>query len=473
MAKKTYVIDTSVLLSDFNSINNFENNDIVIPLKVLEEVDKHKKRQDSVGSNARNFIRILDGLREKGSLQKGVRIDKGLGTVTVMTYDSVTEKLPRDLTSGIADHMILETALTVAANSPKGKKVVLVSRDINLRVIADSVGMIAEDYLVSQVVSDTDKLYSGMATLLVDDEMIDLFYDDEPIYVTKEMAAEQKLELFPNIFLMLVSSFNEKKTALCRFINFDNPVEHLMDCKNNLNWGVQPKNKEQSFAFDLLMDPDIHLVTLTGQAGSGKTLCAIAAGMEQTVTFSKMFSKPGEKYKNTKAFIQQSFESEEDGVAFNKMVVSRPVQPMGRDIGFLPGTMEEKMLPWLKPIQDNIQFIVGNDKLVMEQLMESGTIELEALTYIRGRSISNAFIIVDEAQNLTAHEVKTIITRAGEGTKVVLTGDIEQIDNVYTNETSNGLTYAIEKFKDSAIAGHVSFKKGERSRLATEAAKRL
>jgi len=474
MAKKTYVIDTSVFLSDFNSINNFENNDIVIPLKVLEEIDKHKKRQDSVGSNARNFIRILDGLREKGSLQKGVRIDKGLGTITVMTYDSVTEKLPRDLTSGIADHMILETALTVAANSPKGKKVVLVSRDINLRVIADSVGMIAEDYLVSQVVSDTDKLYSGMATILVDDEMIDLFYREEDVYITKEMANEQKIEMFPNIFLMLVSSYNEKKSALCRFINFETPIEHLVDCKNNLNWGVQPKNKEQSFAFDLLLDPDIHLVTLTGQAGSGKTLCAIAAGMEQTVTFNKMFSKPGEKFKSTsKNIIQQNFDLEEDGILFNKMVVSRPVQPMGRDIGFLPGTMEEKMLPWLKPIQDNIQFIVGNDKLVMEQLMESGTIELEALTYIRGRSISNAFIIVDEAQNLTAHEVKTIITRAGEGTKVVLTGDIEQIDNVYTNETSNGLTYAIEKFKDSPIAGHVSFKKGERSRLATEAAKRL
>ena len=473
MAKKTYVIDTSVFLSDFNCINKFENNDIVIPLKVLEEVDKHKKRQDSVGSNARSFIRILDGLREKGSLQKGVRIDKGKGTLSVMTYDSVTSKLPKDLTSGVADHMILETAMTVQANSPKSRKVVLVSRDINLRVIADSVGMTSQDYLVSQVVEDTDKLYSGMATILVDDELVDQFYDGEDVFITQEYAAEQKVVLYPNIFLMLVSSFNEKKTALCRYYSCNDPVERLLDCKNSLNWGVQPKNKEQTFAFDLLMDPDIHLVTLTGQAGSGKTLCAIAAGMEQTVTFSKMFSKPGEKYKNSKTFVQQNFDSEEDGVAFNKMVVSRPVQPMGRDIGFLPGTMEEKMLPWLKPIQDNIQFIVGNDKLVMEQLMESGVIELEALTYIRGRSISTAFIIIDEAQNLTAHEVKTIITRAGEGTKVVLTGDIEQIDNVYTNETSNGLTYAIEKFKDSVIAGHVSFKKGERSRLATEAAKRL
>ena len=474
MAKKTYVIDTSVFLSDFSCINKFDNNDIVIPLKVLEEVDKHKKRQDSVGSNARSFIRILDGLREKGSLQKGVRIDKGKGIVSVVTYDSVSEKLPKDLTSGVADHMILETAMTVKANSPKSRKVILVSRDINLRVIADAVGMLSQDYLVSQVVEDTDKLYSGMATVLVDDELVDQFYSGEDIFITKEFASEQKVALYTNIFLMLVSSYNEKKTALCRYYNCNEPVDRLLDCKNNLNWGVQPRNKEQTFAFDLLMDPDIHLVTLTGQAGSGKTLCAIAAGMEQSVTFGKMFNnKLDTKHKLEVSRKYNTIEDEEEGIAFNKMVVSRPVQPMGKDIGFLPGTMEEKMMPWLKPIQDNIQFIVGNDKIIMEQLMESGAIELEALTYIRGRSISNSFIIVDEAQNLTAHEVKTIITRAGEGTKVVLTGDIEQIDNVYTNETSNGLTYAIEKFKDSVIAGHVSFKKGERSRLATEAAKRL
>ncbi len=471
MAKKTYVIDTSVFLSDFNSVNKFENNDIVIPLKVLEEVDRHKKRQDSVGSNARNFIRILDSLRERGSLQKGVRLSKGKGIVKVVTYDSVSEKVPPDLTSGIADHMIIETALTVKENSPKSRKVILVSRDVNLRVIADSVGVVAEDYLVSQVVKDTEQLYSGMVTVLVDDELIDQFYDGEDIFIPKELAKEQKLLLYPNIYLMLVSFSNEKKTALCRFMNHDNPVKRILDCKRNLNWGVQPRNKEQTFAFDLLMNPNIHLVTLTGQAGSGKTLCAIAAGMEQAISFGRMYG--GHRNEDRHPFEDMKYSSPSEDLAFARMVVSRPVQPMGRDIGFLPGTMEEKMLPWLKPIQDNIQFIMGNDKLALQQLMESGAVELEALTYIRGRSISNAFIIVDEAQNLTAHEVKTIITRAGEGTKIVLTGDIEQIDNVYTNETSNGLTYAIEKFKESTIAGHVSFKKGERSRLATEAAKIL
>ena len=473
MAKKTYVIDTSVFLSDHDCINKFGNNDIVIPLKVLEEVDRFKKRQDSVGSNARSFIRLLDLLREKGSLQKGVRLGKGKGVVSVVTYDKVDEKLPKDLTSGIADHMILETAMQVKAEAIKSRKVILVSRDINLRVIADSVGMLSQDYLVSQVLTDTDKLYSGMGSILVDDEMIDQFYSGGQVFISKAWAKEMKIALYPNMFLILVSSYNEKKTALCKFYSYDDPVDKLLDCNKMLQWGIQPKNKEQTFAFDLLMDPSIHLVTLTGQAGSGKTLCAIAAGMEQSLTFEKMFGEKAPKYSNPKHSIKKLEEVSEGGLPYRKMVVSRPVQPMGKDIGFLPGTMEEKMLPWLKPIQDNIQFIVGNDKMMIEQLMETGAIELEALTYIRGRSISNSFIIIDEAQNLTAHEVKTIITRAGEGTKIVLTGDIEQIDNVYTNETSNGLTYVIEKFKSSVIAGHVSFKKGERSRLATEAARIL
>jgi len=465
------VLDTSVLLTDFSSINRFENNDIVIPLKVLEEIDNHKKRQDSVGSNARSIIRTLDALREKGSLEKGVRLGRGKGVVKVVTYDNVTKRLPSDLTTGIADHMIIETALTVEENSPKTRKVVLVSRDINMRVIADSVGMATEDYNFSQVVENTDKIYSGTATLLVDDELIDQFYSGEDVYIQAEFANQQKTKLYPNMFIMLVSSLNEKKSALCRYRDDNKPVSRIVDFKHEMNWGVSPRNKEQSYAFNLLMDPDVHLVTLIGQAGSGKTLCAIAAGMEQSVTLGSMF--PKKKDNDIFHKLKYGEEDEMDDRYYRKLVVSRPVQPMGRDIGFLPGTMEEKMLPWLKPIQDNIQFIMGNDKTVLQNLMESGAIELEALTYIRGRSISNAFIIVDEAQNLTALEVKTIITRAGEGTKIVLTGDIEQIDNVYTNETSNGLTYAIEKFKHSPIAGHVSFEKGERSKLATAAAKLL
>jgi len=253
--------------------------------------------------------------------------------------------------------------------------------------------------------------------------------------------------LYPNEFVMLVSSSNEKKTALARFECYTKPVKQVRDKKNEIMWGVLPRNKEQSFAFDLLFDDDIPLVSLIGKAGSGKTLMAIAAGLEQTLGI-----KEG---------------------PYRRIIISRPVQPLGKDIGFLPGTMQDKMMPWLKPIQDNIQHIMGDDRTMLASYVERGKIEVEALTYIRGRSISNAFVIIDEAQNLTAHEVKTIITRIGENTKIVLTGDIEQIDNVYTNETSNGLTYAVEKFKESELAGHITFRKGERSKLATAAAKLL
>jgi len=277
--------------------------------------------------------------------------------------------------------------------------------------------------------------------------LINQFYLGEEVCIDKELCVDQKVKLYPHQFIMLVSSSNEKKTALARFKDHKIPIKHLVDLSNELLWGVFPRNKEQSFALDLLFDDDVPLVSLIGQAGSGKTLMAIAAGLEQTL------GKKDAKYR--------------------RIVISRPVQPVGKDIGFLPGTLENKMLPWLKPIQDNIQFIMGNDKTMLESYVERGQIEIEALTYIRGRSISNAFVIIDEAQNLTAHEVKTIITRVGENTKIVLTGDIEQIDNVYTNETSNGLTYAVEKFKESELAGHITFKKGERSKLATAAAKLL
>ena len=252
-------------------------------------------------------------------------------------------------------------------------------------------------------------------------------------------------DFYPNQYIMLVSNSNEKKTALSRFLGQRQPLSKIVTRKEGI-WGVKPRNKEQGFSFDLLMDPDIAVVTLVGKAGSGKTLCAVAAGLKQIMD-SKKSGDP----------------------LYKKLVVSRPVQPMGKDIGFLPGTMEDKMAPWLAPIQDNLKFLMG-DQTTLEMYMEKGIIEMEALTYIRGRSIANAFIIIDEAQNLSVHEIKTILTRVGEGTKIVLTGDIEQIDNVYIDETSNGLVHAVEKFKDFDITGHVSLLKGERSKVATIAA---
>ena len=441
MAKKNYVIDTSVFLSDADALFSFANNDIFIPLKVLEEVDGHKKRQDSVGFHARKFIKHLDGLRANGSLNKGVRPNQGKGIIKVCDAD-YSDVLPRSLDLAIADHIILASALKVQKEWTK-RKTVVVSRDINMRVIANSLGLEAEDYETLQAVEDADKLYDGFEEILVDDQIIEHFYAGEEIVLDEE----QGVRLHPNQFLMLQSSANPKKTALCRFNAPHLPLKPTLQKWPEISWGIKPRNKEQAFAFDLLFDDNVPLVTLIGKAGSGKTLMAIAAAMEQTLGMGK--------------------------TVYKKIIISRPVQPLGKDIGFLPGTMEEKMLPWLKPIQDNLQMVVGHDKTMLQSFMEKGQLEVEALTYIRGRSISDAFVIIDEAQNLTAHEVKTIITRIGDNTKIVLTGDVEQIDNIYTNETSNGLAFAVEKFKTYDLSGHITFKRGERSKLATLAAKIL
>ena len=443
MAKRNYVIDTSVFLSDPNALFKFQNNDIFIPLKVLEEIDKHKKRQDSVGFNARKIIKLLDGYRVKNCLVRGARIAKGQGLLRIV---KMGDGLPPELNSRVADHIILSGALAVQKQY-ENRKTIVVSRDINMRVIANSIGLFSEDFEPKSIVEDSEKLYSGFAELVVDDQLIEQFYDGEEIIIPSDLARSQGVKLYPHQFVMLISSSNQKKTALGRFLSYNNPLCRTTKWGNQLDFGVVPRNKEQSFAYELLFDTNIPLVSLIGKAGSGKTLMAISAGFEQTLGLKEP------RYK--------------------KLVVSRPVQPLGKDIGFLPGSMHDKMLPWLMPIQDNMQFLLGNDRAMLSAYMEKGQIELEALTYIRGRSINNAFIIIDEAQNLTAHEVKTIITRVGENTKIVLTGDIEQIDNIYTNETSNGLAYAVEKFKSTELAGHITFKKGERSKIATIASKIL
>jgi PhoH-like ATPase len=448
MAKKNYVLDTSVYLTDAEALYGFDNHDIFIPLKVLEEVDKHKKRQDTVGVNARKIIRMLDELRKKGDLNKGIRLGKRKGILKVMSYECLNSSLqfPPDLDLRIPDHTIIATALAVKSLEPEStsaRKTIVVSRDINMRVICDSLGIQAEDYLIESAVSNSEELYQGFVEHLVDDAVIDRYYDGMPIVIP---ADEIESPWFANQYIMMVSNANPKKTALSRFSDHHTPLKKVIH-SDMPDWKIKSRNKEQAFAIDLLMDPKVKIVSLVGRAGSGKTLLAIAAGLQQTIGLRENI--------------------------YTRLIVSRPVQPMGKDIGFLPGTMEEKMLPWLMPIQDNLQFILGGDKNTLEMYIEKGKIEIEALTYIRGRSISNAFMIIDEAQNLTMHEIKTIITRVGEGTKIVLTGDIEQIDNIYVNEISNGLAHAVEKFKKFGITGHVTFKKGERSEVATLASKVL
>jgi PhoH-like ATPase len=446
MAKKIYVLDTSVCLTDFNAVRSYGNNDILIPFKVLDEIDNHKQRQDGVGVNARGFIRFLDSLREKGSLAQGVRIARGKGLLSAANYNPALS--PGGFNIEIPDNQIIVTALTqidLQNKEDRPKKVILVSRDINMRVKCDSIGIVAEDYAKGQIVSDTTDIYTGFKTVLVDDQIIDQFYNDEEILLN-----EERRTFYPNEFVMLVSSSNEKKTAIARFKNKAEPLLKVPECnggrKKTPAWGVKPKNKEQGFALSLLRDPEVPVVSLIGKAGSGKTLLALSAGLEQVL---------------------------EGKGKYNHLIVSRSIQPMGKDIGFLPGTMEDKMMPWIAPIRDNLKYLMGNDKGTLDSYISQGIIEIEALTYIRGRSIPNAFIIIDEAQNLTIHELKTIITRVGEGTKIVLTGDIEQIDNVYVDEVSNGLTYAVEKFKEYDLSGHVTLIKGERSRVATLAAKIL
>jgi len=274
---------------------------------------------------------------------------------------------------------------------------------------------------------------------LVDDQVIDRIYEGKEVIIDSDEANFKS-----NQFVMMVSNANEKKTALVKFKNYNTPLQKVREFKSGI-WGLKPRNKEQMFALDVLMDQSIPIITLVGKAGCGKTLLAIAAGLEQVLEDNK----------------------------YKKLVVSRPVQPLGKDIGYLPGTMEEKMKPWLMPIQDNIDFLLNGKKDHMSHLFEDGTIQIEALTYIRGRTISNAFIIIDEAQNLTTHELKTIITRVGENTKIILTGDVEQIDSVYLDSTSNGLSYAVEKFKSHELSAHITLIKGERSKVATLASKVL
>ena len=441
MAKKIYVLDTSAYLTDYRVIYSYGSNDIIVPLIVLEELDKCKKRANGVGVNARSIIRIFDELREKGNFQKGIRIRKGAGLIFTKSPD--LNELPIGYDPNVPDHQIIATALTVKKEQST-RKVIVVSNDINLRIKCDAIGLPAESFTTENVIKSRSELYGGFTKLLVDDQIIDRFYNEEKIFLSD--AVDGNPEIYPNQFEMLVSSSNDKKTAITKFVDEHTHFKKITEHQKEDGWGIAPKNKEQNFALELLLDPEIPIVSLIGKAGSGKTLCAIAAGLQQVMGKNSIY---------------------------NRLIVSRPIQPMGKDLGYLPGTMEEKMAPWLAPIQDNLRFLFGDDDLMLYQYMQKKIIEIEALTYIRGRSIQKAFIIVDECQNLTRHEIKTILTRVGNDSKIVLTGDIEQIDNVNIDETSNGLTYAIEKLKPYDITGHITFIKGERSKVATLSAKVL
>jgi PhoH-like ATPase len=439
--KKNFVLDTNVLLHDPKALYGFDDNDVVVPIHVIEEIDNFKRDLSSLGRNARQVSRSLDEFRRAGKLREGVSIGPGKGKIRVLFAD---RKLPPEVGDGHAmDDKILAVAFDLATKE-KGTPCVFVTKDTNLRIRADALGLHAEDYDVEGV--EIDELWSGVAELDVDPEVVNEFYAAGAVACPAGTEPPP-----PNAFAVLRDRQNPQHSAVGKYSAARGAFVQLIKTPKEGVWGIRPRNKEQSFALDVLLNDEIRLVTIVGKAGTGKTLLAIAAGLQKTMEES----------------------------VYQKLLVSRPIFPLGRDIGYLPGSVEEKLNPWMQPIFDNVEYLMNLSRSEKKagrgwhELMDLGILEIEPLTYIRGRSIPNQFMIVDEAQNLTPHEVKTIITRVGDGTKIVLTGDPYQIDNPYVDSSSNGLTYLVERFKGEAISGHVTMMKGERSELAELAANLL
>jgi PhoH-like ATPase len=434
--KKTYILDTNVLLYDPKALFKFEDNEVVIPITVIEEIDHFKKDENETGRNARQISRMLDSLRDRGSLSQGVKLDSGgMLRVDLGSGGKKHIQLEQLFTKRQADLSILTIALDVKSRA-NGNPVIFLTKDTNLRIRADALGLTADDY--EPLVISIEELYPGWKQIMKPAADVDA------LVRTGEMPLNG-VQANPNEMLLVKSEASESQSILARAHVGQGKIKVLKGLQKPV-WGIHPRNLEQTFALDLLLDDSIKLVTLVGKAGTGKTLLAIAAGLQ----------KVG------------------DESVYQRLLVSRPVFPMGRDLGFLPGDVEEKMMPWMQPIFDNVELLMGSSgrerkrsgSYGYQELIHMGLLSIEPLTYIRGRSIPNQYLIVDEAQNLTPHEIKTVITRCGSGTKVVITGDPYQIDNPYVDSTNNGLTYVVERFKTEIIGGHITLNKGERSALA-------
>jgi len=430
--RKTFVLDTTVLVYDPGAIQKFCDNDVVIPIVVLEELHSLKRNTDEVGKHAREVMRYIDSIKEEGSrdFKKGIKIKEG-PTVRIFLSSKITKENGFPLNLDKNSNKILHAAYLL--QQEEKKKVVFVSKDFASRIKAEALGLIVEDYENLKVYYD--EMYRGIRKVEMPKTDIDLF--------NKNGFLEKNDGFFANEYCQLMS--RENSFAICKYNQDRKRLENLSFKKTEL-WGLQPLNNEQRCALDLLLNDDIKLVTLVGPAGTGKTLLALACGM------NKVFHE----------------------ASYSRILISRPIVPLGKDIGYLPGTKEEKLYHWMQPIYDNLEFLCQSStnevKTTMEWIMESQKIEMEAVTYIRGRSLPKIYMIVDEAQNLTPHEVKTIISRAAKGTKVVLTGDPTQIDNPYLDQDSNGLTYTVARFKGQKIFGHIFLDKTERSPLASIAA---
>jgi len=429
---KKIVLDTNVLLFDAMAMTKFGKADVHIPFSVIEEIDRFKKDQGENGRNARHFSRFIDVLRDKGPLAEGIKLDNE--AYIYVSTDHLLGTLPKELDENKADNRILGKAMALEKEFP-GDDVQLVTKDINLRIKADVFGIKAKDY-EPEGAFEYEESYKGVKEVEVTHSQIDQFYNDKKVELDSVFHANQ--------YVIMKDISNSNQSAIGKYSASEKAVIPLITAPDSV-WGIHPRNVEQSFAFDCLLNDDIKFVSLVGKAGTGKTLLAMAAGLSKTLDEGK----------------------------FQKLLVSRPIFPMGRDIGFLPGDIEQKLNPWMQPIFDNVEFLMGSDQKAQgraQELINQGMLNIEPLTYIRGRSIPNQYLIVDEAQNLSPHEIKTIVTRAGSGTKIVLTGDPYQIDNPYVDAANSGLIYSVERFKGQEIAAHITLMKGERSELAELAA---
>jgi PhoH-like ATPase len=437
--KKNYVLDTNVLLHDPHAIHKFEDNDLILPIYVIEEIDTFKRESNERGRNARTVSRLLDDKRNGGSLSRGVPMGDG-GSLKVHVPERRPE-LAIALDPKSTDHAILATALDVRDSAPD-RPTVFVTMDVNLRIRADALGLKTEAYENQSV--DAERLETGIVELAISVAELDKFFE------TTVLPPPPGAGLYANVCVMLRDDGAKPRTALGRY-HIDKGEIRALKLPRDPVVGIKPRNREQAFALDLLLDDSVRAVTLIGKAGTGKTLLALAAGVKRTV---------------------------EEG-AYARLLVSRPVMPLGRDIGFLPGDLEQKLNPWMQPVYDNLEYLLvaGGSRRRgsrgFEDLFATGQIQVEPLTYIRGRSLPQQYVIVDEAQNLTPHEVKTIITRCGEGTKIVLTGDPFQIDNPYVDASTNGLSVSADRLRGEKVVGHIVLSKGERSELANIAANKL
>ncbi|MDD4231788.1 MAG: PhoH family protein [Candidatus Cloacimonetes bacterium] len=443
MEKKIFVLDTNVLIHNPRALFAFEDNRVVIPIVVIEEIDQFKKGLDEKSRNARQIGRYLDDLRKNGKLQEGVLTDQG-GIIQVTVNREVTDAASKLIFMDRNDNLIIGTALYFQQKYPDSK-VILVSKDVNVRIKADTMGIQAENFENDTI--NFDEFFTGWTHEELPGELLEKLNQND--YINNPLE-----NLFPNQFVRITSEGHSERIQTLRYNAESNKLFKLSHYKGQDVFGITARNFEQEMALDLLLDDDIKLVSLSGKAGTGKTLLAIAAGLAKVV----------------------------DEERYTRLVISRPISPLGKDLGYLPGNKAEKFNPWMQPIYDNMDILLSlhdekqegqrtKKKATIDDYMDYGFLELEPLTYIRGRSLPDQFIIIDEAQNLSPHEMKTIITRAGKNTKIVLTGDPYQIDIPYLDAISNGLSVAVEKLKGEPMVGHMTLEKGERSALADLAAK--